>query len=95
MKGTRLINGFSEKILIWANGTFWAQKWIRCKNFFKILHNERCQYVDESNINNFFQKEKKFGANEAILGPKIAHPHNSGSALRIFLKFCTMKMANK
>ena len=26
MKETRLINRFSEKILIWANGPFWAQK---------------------------------------------------------------------
>ena len=30
-----------------------------------------------------------------ILGPKMAHPHNSGSALRIFLKFCRMKGANR
>ena len=27
----------------------------------------------------------------AILGLKMAHPHNSGSAVRIFLKFCRMK----
>ena len=26
-----------------------------------------------------------------ILGPKMVHPHNSVSALRIFLKFCKMK----
>ena len=26
----------------------------------------------------------------AILGQKMAHPHNSGSAPRIFLKFCRM-----
>ena len=31
----------------------------------------------------------------AILGPKMAHPHNSGSALRIFLKICRMKGANR
>ena len=31
----------------------------------------------------------------AILGPKMAHPHNSGSALRIFLKFSRMKGANR
>ena len=30
-----------------------------------------------------------------MLGPKMAHPHNSGSALRIFLKFCRMKGANR
>ena len=26
MKETRLINRFSEKILIWANGPLWTQK---------------------------------------------------------------------
>ena len=31
----------------------------------------------------------------AILGPKMTHPHNSGLALRIFLKFCRMKGANR
>ena len=29
----------------------------------------------------------------AILSPKMAHPHDSGSDLRIFLKFCRMKEA--
>ena len=31
----------------------------------------------------------------AILGAKVAHPLNSGSALRIFLKFCGMKGPNR
>ena len=31
----------------------------------------------------------------AILVPKMAHPRNSGLALRIFLKFCRMKGANR
>ena len=31
----------------------------------------------------------------AILGPKMAHPHNSGSALRSILKFCRMKGADR
>ena len=31
----------------------------------------------------------------AILGPKMAHPHNSGSAGRVFLKFYPMKRANR
>ena len=30
-----------------------------------------------------------------ILGSKMAHTHNSGSTLRIFSKFCTMKGANR
>ena len=31
----------------------------------------------------------------AILGPKIAHPDNSGPALRIFFTFCRMKGGNR
>ena len=31
----------------------------------------------------------------AILRPKIAHSHNSGSAGRGFLKVCAMKGANR
>ena len=30
-----------------------------------------------------------------MLGPKKAHPHNFGSTVRIFLKFCTIKGANR
>ena len=51
MKETRLINRFSEKILVWGNGPFWAQK--------------------------------------------IVHPHNSGSAGRIFSRFYTMKILHE
>ena len=32
--------------------------------------------------------------NTFILDPKMAHPLNSGSALRTILKFCTMKGAD-
>ena len=40
--------------------------------------------------------KKKFVQDKwAILGFKMAYPHNSGSALRIFLKFCRMKGANR
>ena len=40
-------------------------------------------------------KKKLLGANWAILALKMAHPHNSGLALRIFLKFCRIKGANR
>ena len=46
-----------------------------CENFFKILHKEKGQQVDESNNNGLYQKnfvEDKW----AILGPKMAHPRN-------------------
>ena len=49
---------------------------------------------DESNNNVFYQKNFVH-EKSAILGPKMAHPHNSGSVLRIFLKFCRMKGANR
>ena len=45
-------------------------------------------------INRFFEKNSDLGK-WSILGPKIVDPHNSGSAGRIFLKFCTMKGANR
>ena len=41
-------------------------------------------------INRFSKKNSDLGK-WAILGPKIVHPHNSGSAGRIFLKFCPVK----
>ena len=46
--------------------------------------------MDESNDIGLYQKnyvQEKW----AILGPKMAYPHNSGLALRIFKKFCRMK----
>ena len=45
-------------------------------------------------INRFSEKNFHLGK-WAILGPKITHPHNSGLTLRIFLKFCIMKGANR
>ena len=41
-------------------------------------------------INRFSEKNSHLDK-WAVLGPKIAHPHNSGSAGRFFLAFCTMK----
>ena len=52
------------------------------------------QWVDESNNNGLYQKN--FVIDKwTILGPKKTHPHNSRSALRIFLKFCRMKESNR
>ena len=44
-------------------------------------------------INRFSEKNPHLGK-WVILGLKIAHPHNSGLAGRIFLKFWAMKGAN-
>ena len=46
-------------------------------------------------INRFSGGKNSHLGKWVILGPKIVHPHNSGSAGRIFLKFCTMKGANR
>ena len=87
MKETRLINRFSEKkILIWGNGPFWAQKLCIItldlpEEFFENLPNE--EGINGINgINNF--PEKKNWGKWTILGPKMVHPHNSGSTVRIF-----------
>ena len=42
---------------------------------------------------NGFSGKIIFRGKRAILGLKMAHPHNLGSALMIFLKFCTMEGA--
>ena len=56
----------------------------------RILPNENGQYVNESNSNGLYSQ--KFVQNKwAILDPKMAHHQNSGSVLRIILKFCRMK----
>ena len=42
------------------------------------------------NYTNGFSK-KIIQGKWVILGPKMTHNHNSGAALRIFYKFCTIK----
>ena len=51
------------------------------------------QEVDENNTNDFSQKMLVWGKS-TILDPKMAHSRNSGLALRVLLKFCTMNGAN-
>ena len=46
-------------------------------------------------INRFSEEKKSHLGKWAILGPKPTHPLKSGSAVRIFLKFCTTKGANR
>ena len=71
-----------------------SQLWIGPNNFLQILHNEKSQQVDESNNNGLYQK--KFVQDKwTNLCPKMTHPDNSGPALRILLKFCRMKGANR
>ena len=61
--------------------------------FFKILFNEKGQQVDESNNKGLYPK-KICSGQMGNFGPENGTSHNSGSALRIFLKFRRMKGAN-
>ena len=70
---------------IWFSS--YSQKWLSA-NEISVLFNR--QYFTNRLISNFdfghvtgFLKNSHLGK-WAILGPKIAHPHNSGSAGRIF-----------
>ena len=96
MKGTRFINRFSEKILIWANGPFWAQKWCMIMSldllwefFSKFCTMEGVNRVMKMII--IFSKNIFVWGKWTILSPKMAHHHETGSAVRFFLKFCRMK----
>ena len=51
--------------------------------------------MKETRLIDRFSKKKNYLGKWAILGPKVVHPRNSGSAGRIFLKFYTMKGANR
>ena len=57
------------------------------------MHNEKGQQVDESNNTGLYPK--KIQAKWDILCPKMAHPYNYGSALRILLRFCRITRANR
>ena len=56
-------------------------------NFWNLDRHER----KEPSLLTGFLKKFLFGQ----MGPKMVPPHNSGSALRIFLKFSTLKGANR
>ena len=67
-----------------------SELWICSKDFFKTFHNKGGQEIYENYINGFSKKNLIQG-NWSILGPKITHCRNSGSAPTIFLKFCLIK----
>ena len=95
MKETKLIKRFSEKSLIWGNGPFWAQKLRILITLDPLEEFFFAQWKGlVGDINNFQTKIFVWGK-WTILGPKTVHPHNSGSAVRIFFKFCTMKRVNR
>ena len=51
--------------------------------------------MNATKFTNEFSEKNYFGGETGLLGLKMVHPHNFGSALRIFLKFCTMQEAKR
>ena len=51
--------------------------------------------MKETRLMKRFSEKKFLGGKWAILDPKMVHPHNSGSAVIIVLKFCTKKGTNR
>ena len=60
---------------------------------FDFWHADRYEWKHKCLLTNFL-KNSRLGK-WAILGPKMVHHHESGSAVRIFFKFCTMEGANR
>ena len=63
--------------------------------YFKILDNEGDQQLDGNNINNYFKEIYIYLGQWHIFVLKMVNPHNSRLAVRTFLKFYTMKRANR
>ena len=68
---------------------------ITAKNCSRPVRFQYSLIIDNSRLMNKFSDKNSHLGKRATLGSKIVHPHNSGSAGRIFLTFCTMKVANR
>ena len=97
-----------RKLHAWEKSAY-SQKWLSANEIsvffnhqyftnrlisdFDFWHVDRHEWKKQGWLTGFLKKVS-FGK-MAILDPKFAHPHNSGSAGRIFFKFYTMKGANR
>ena len=69
-----------------------SKPWIHSKDFFEILHNEKGEEEYGTYFNGFPEKKKKSQSGQMdYFDLKMTCSHNSGSTLKIFLKFCKMK----
>ena len=59
-----------------------------------IWHEGRHEWKEQGLLTGFLKKIL-IVANEPFMAQKMVHPHNSGSAVRIFLKFSTIKGASR
>ena len=65
------------------------------RTFLKFYTMKRVDEIGRWKLWKWFVPKKFVWYKWAILGQKVAHPYNSGSALRMFVKLCKMKGANR
>ena len=58
------------------------------------MHVDRREGKKQGSLTSFLKKNLIWG-NGPFWAQKMVHPHNSGLTLRIFLKFCRLKGANR
>ena len=75
------------EISVFFNRQYFINRWI---SDFDFWHVDRHEWKKQGSWQVFWKKNYHLGK-WAILGPKIVHPHNSGSAVRIFLNFAQWK----
>ena len=92
-----LSSSYSRKCLL-ANeiSVFFNHQYFfnRSSSDFDIWHVDRHEWKEQGLLTGFL-KEILIVANKPFMTQKIVHPHNSGSAERIFLKIFTIKGASK
>ena len=81
----------ANEISVFFNRQYFTNRWI---SDFDFWHIDRHEWKKQGSLTSFLKKNSHL-RKWAILGSKIAHPHNSGSAGRTFSKFYTMKGANR
>ena len=80
----------ANEISVFFNRQYFTNRLI---SDFDFWHVDRHKWKKQGSLRVFL---KTFSFVEmGHFGPKNVHPHNSGSTGRMFLKFCTMKVANR
>ena len=98
MNATKFTNGFSEKIIVLGERAILGLKLARPHNFGSALK-IFCKFSTMKGTKRymeiilmvFLKKKIVICGKGTILGLKMSRAHNFRSALRIFLKFCTME----
>ena len=92
-----LSSSYSRKCLL-ANeiSVFFNHQYFfnRSSSDFDIWHVDRHEWKEQGLLTGFLKKILVV-ANKPYMAQKMVHPHNAGSAARIFLKFFTIKGASR